>query len=66
MNRVSRIEQQVKDLTAEELGAFRKWFMAFDTEAWDRQLEADAVTGKLDGMAERALRDRSASRSTKL
>jgi hypothetical protein len=66
MSRVERIEGQVKALHPEELAAFREWFSAFDAEAWDRQFEADVIAGKLDGMAERALRDHTAGRPTKL
>ena len=66
MSRVEQLEGQVKDLPPEELAAFRNWFTAFDAEVWDRQFEADVVAGKLDDIAERALRDHAAGRSTKL
>jgi hypothetical protein len=66
MNRVEEIEAQVRDLRPDELSAFRDWFMAFDAEAWDRQFEADVISGKLDDMAERALRDHAAGRSMEL
>jgi hypothetical protein len=66
MSRVEEIEGQVKDLPPDELAAFRDWFTAFDAEAWDRQFDADVISGKLDGMAGRALRDHAAGRSTKL
>jgi len=64
MGRVERIEGQVKNLQRNELAAFREWFAAFDAQAWDRHFEADVIAGKLDGMAERALRDHAAGRST--
>jgi len=66
MSRVASIESQVKDLSPEELAAFREWFAQFDAEAWDRKFEADAKSGKLDSLAERALRDHEAGRSTDL
>jgi len=66
MSKVETIEQQVLGLSPEELAAFRAWFAQFDAEAWDRQLEADVKAGKLDGLAEHALRDHAAGRSTKL
>ena len=66
MSRVEEIEGHVRDLRPEELAAFREWFAAFDAEAWDRQFEADAIAGKLDGMAELAPRDHSEGRSTEL
>lgn len=66
MSNVENIEHQVKALSPEELAAFRRWFLAYDWEAWDRQLEQDVAAGKLDALAEKALRDHAAGKSTKL
>lgn len=66
MSKVENIESQIKELSPEELTAFREWFTKFDAEAWDRQFEADVEAGKLDSLAERALRNHAAGRSTKL
>ena len=65
MGDVEKLERQVKDLSPEELAAFRKWFLAYDWEVWDRQLEQDVAAGKLDALAEKALRDHAAGKSTK-
>jgi len=56
----------VRKLSAEELATFRQWFQAFDAEAWDRQIEADALAGKLDALTEEALKDYQAGRTTPL
>ena len=66
MGRVESIESQIQDLSPQELATLREWFAEFDAEAWDRQFEADVKAGKLDDMAERALQDHLAGRSTKL
>ena len=66
MSKVENIEDRVKELSPEELASFREWFMHFDAEAWDRQFESDAKAGKLDSLADRALRDHSSGQSTKL
>jgi hypothetical protein len=66
MSRVERIENEVESLSPEELKAFRDWFAEFDAEAWDRQIEDDAKSGKLQSLAERALRDHEAGRSSDL
>jgi hypothetical protein len=66
MSDVENLERQVKDLSPQELAAFRKWFLAYDWEVWDRQLEQDVAAGKLDALAEKALRDHAAGKSTKL
>ncbi len=66
MSRVENLEGQVKQLSSDELRAFREWFAEFDAEAWDRQFEADVRNGKLDELAARALRDYEAGRATEL
>lgn len=66
MEKVERIEREVEELLSEELAKFRQWFAAFDADAWDRQLEVDVKAGKLDALADRALRDHEAGKSTKL
>jgi len=55
MTKVEAVEQQVQELTPEELEAFRVWFEEFDAAVWDRKIETDARTGRLDGLAEQAL-----------
>jgi hypothetical protein len=66
MSDVENLERQVKDLPPQELAAFRKWFLAYDWEAWDRQLEQVVAAGKLDALAEKALRDHAAGKSSRL
>jgi hypothetical protein len=66
MSKIEQIEGAVKELSIEELSAFRAWFSEFDADSWDRQFEADAKSGKLAALAERALRDHSSGRSTQL
>jgi hypothetical protein len=66
MGKVEIIESQIKGLSRDELAEFRDWFAGFDADVWDRQFEADVNSGKLDSLAENALRDHLAGRSTKL
>ena len=66
MSRVERVEGEVSSLNADELKAFRDWFARFDAAAWDGQIESDANNGKLRTLADRALRDHEAGRSTLL
>lgn len=56
MSRVEQIETEIQQMSADELAAFRAWFEQFDADQWDRQFEADASSGKLDALADRALR----------
>ena len=66
MTLVSEIEIAVKKLSRDELSAFRDWFQEFDAEAWDKQFEADVAAGRLDALAEEALRDLREGRCTDL
>ena len=66
MGKLEIIEGQIKELSREELAQLREWLAKFDAEVWDRQFEADVKAGKLDALAENALRDHLARRSTKL
>jgi len=66
MDRVEELEDTVRKLSPEELVAFRRWFEEFDAQVWDRQMEADAQAGKLDALAEEALKDYQAGRTTPL
>ena len=66
MSQIEKIESQIAEFNSAELAAFRKWFVEFDASAWDRQFEADAKAGRLDCLAENALRDHAACRSTQL
>jgi hypothetical protein len=66
MSRVEQIEGQIKELTSEELQSLRAWFAEYDAQIWDRQFEADVRAGKLDRLADDALREHEAGRSTKL
>jgi hypothetical protein len=51
MSTVANIERDVEKLNRDELAAFRRWFEQYDSEAWDRQIEEDALSGKLDKSA---------------
>ncbi len=55
MTRVETVEKEVETLSPEELTEFRHWFAAYDAEAWDRQFEHAASSGKLDALADAAL-----------
>ncbi len=54
----------MQGLSTIELAAFRAWFMEFDADAWDRRIESDIVSGRLDALADEALEDLRAGRCT--
>lgn len=55
MTAVESIEQAVALLPPADLTAFRQWFAELDGAAWDAQIEADVVSGKLDALAAEAV-----------
>jgi len=66
MTTVQEIEDAVVHLPDPELNKFRAWFSDFDAKAWDRQFEEDARSGKLDRLADQALKDLDQGRCTEL
>lgn len=66
MTALEKLEQEVAELSPEELAQFRAWFAAFDAAAWDRQIDADVEAGRLDARADEALADHRAGRSRRL
>lgn len=57
MGDVKAIEKAVEALPPAELAEFRRRFAEYDGTAWDRQIETDAVSGKLDSLAAETLAD---------
>jgi len=66
MSKVEKLEKQVQSLSPEELAQFRAWFREFDWAVWDAQVETDIRRGKLDALAEKALRDHADRKTTPL
>jgi len=63
MSQVDMLEQTVKQLSPSELAAFRSWFVEFDAAEWDRKLEADSQSGKLDRLAQGAMEEHLAGKT---
>jgi hypothetical protein len=66
MTTMAEITGAVKRLPKKDLARFRKWFAEYDASVWDSQLEADVTTGRLDALADEALREHKAGRTTAL
>ena len=64
MGSLKEIEEAVQKLSAAELAAFQAWFAEFDAQAWDRQIEGDVASGRLDALADEAIEDLRAGRCT--
>ncbi|MEH2438912.1 hypothetical protein [Nostoc sp.] len=63
---VINVEFAVSLLLPEDLAAFRAWFAEFDAAAWDKQIEKDVAEGRLDALAQKALKHLREGRCTDL
>jgi hypothetical protein len=66
MGKVEQIAEAIKALSEGELHQLRAWFADFDAANWDRQLDSDVASGRLEKLAERALAEHAAGRTTPL
>jgi hypothetical protein len=66
MSTVHEIESAVQNLSRSDLSSFRNWFLEFDAEAWEKQFEEDVGAGKLDALADEAIKDLREGRCTDL
>ncbi len=66
MGKVEQLERQIRELSDKELSEFRQWYAEFDANAWDAQIESDVHAGKLEALAEKALKEHRNGRSTPL
>jgi hypothetical protein len=56
--RLEEIQVAIESLPYEEYIRLRQWFSERDWEKWDRQIEADSESGKLDFLIEEALTEK--------
>ncbi|MBI3119605.1 MAG: hypothetical protein HYZ00_13000 [Candidatus Hydrogenedentes bacterium] len=54
VTRIEKIESAINALSPDEYGELRNWFWERDWARWDRQIEADATSGKLDFLVQEA------------
>jgi hypothetical protein len=66
MSELEELEKRIRNLPPEELAKFRAWFVEFDHVMWDRQIESDAKSGKLDRLMNEALADYKAGKARKI
>ena len=52
--RLTELETAVEQLSEPDYDKFRRWFPERDWQAWDREIEADSASGKLDFLVREA------------
>ena len=58
MSKVEDIQTKIESLSEDEYSRLRNWFSEKDWEKWDRQIEVDSASGKLDFLVKEAHEDR--------
>jgi len=60
------LEEEIKKLSPEEMAQLRDWLLERDAEQWDREIERDAASGRLDQVFEKSLADHRAGKSREI
>ena len=63
---VEDLESAISRLSAKDLARFSEWFEEFMEDRWDRQIEEDIRSSRLDTAAKRADEDFESGRCTPL
>jgi hypothetical protein len=66
MSELEELENRIRSLPPEDLAKFRAWFVEFDHVLWDRQIQSDTKSGKLDRLVNEALADYKAGKARKI
>ncbi len=66
MSNAEDIEDAVSRLPSREFAEFRAWFEAFDADRFDQRIEVDARDGKLDALADQAIKEMRGGRAREI
>lgn len=59
---LTELQKAVRKLPEEHYGRFRDWFIERDWRIWDKQIEADSESGKLDHLIDQAIAEKAAGK----
>jgi hypothetical protein len=57
MTKVQALEEEIERLSPAELAELQEWLAEREADAWDREIERDAASGKLDKLFEKSMAD---------
>ena len=66
MRKAEKLIKEIEKLPEDELRYFSKWFESFENNLWDKEFEEDVASGKLDKIAEEAVKAFKAGHYTEL
>lgn len=58
MSKVAEIKAAIEKLPEKDFVQLRQWFSEKDWQKWDRQIEMDSESGKLDFLIKEALNEK--------
>ncbi len=58
MTTVKEIQAAIQSLSPDEFTYLRKWMIELDWEQWDKEIEEDSYSGKLDFLIDEALTEK--------
>ena len=66
MSSARQLEEAITQLDKKEYTELRNWFVEYESEKWDNQIQADAENGSLDFLKEEAIQDYSDNQTRRL
>jgi hypothetical protein len=66
MTKIEKLENEIQRLSRDELADFREWFRKYDSDEWDREIEEDIFSGRLERLAEGAIAAHKAGRTKEI
>jgi hypothetical protein len=54
MSRIDELKAQIETLPRDEFAEIVRWLSEKDWERWDKEIEADSLTGRLDSLVREA------------
>ena len=54
---ITEIESAISKLPPSEIAKLAEWFYEFQAQVWDKQIEQDVQSGRLDSLIEQAERE---------
>jgi len=66
MSRVEQLKHEIESLSSEEFAEVYRWLSEKDWEAWDKEIEADSQSGRLELLLREARREKSEGTLRKL
>ena len=58
MSKLNALKAEIESLPSEEFAELFRWLSEKDWETWDKQMEVDSLSGKLDPLVREALEEK--------